>query len=163
MKQLFLTSLFLGLFASITLAQNYQQAAGIRAGFPVSASYKQFLNESAAIEAYVGARFFTGYEWFTVSGAYQIHKPIESVEGLSYYFGGGASVYFWNFDNSFFLGETYSTTTFGIQGYLGLDYAFADAPINLTVDWIPTVFFNGFVSGFGGGYGAVGIRYILSR
>ena len=106
-----------------SFGQNYQSAAGIRAGYPLSVSYKTFLNESSAIEGYVGARFFSGYNWYSISGAYQIHKPLGDTEGLQFYFGGGASVFLWSFGNSFFGAESYSSTTFGVQGYLGLDYA----------------------------------------
>ena len=65
-------------------------------------------------------------------------------------------------DNNFF-GDTSTTTSFGIQGYLGLDYAFEDIPLNITADWIPTIFLNGFGSGFGAGYGTLGVRYILNQ
>ena len=64
-------------------------------------------------------------------------------------------------DSGFF--EPGSSTSFGIQGYLGLDYTFEDLPLNLTVDWIPTIFLNGFNNGFGGSYGSLGIRYVLDR
>ncbi|MCB0595689.1 MAG: hypothetical protein H6557_03535 [Lewinellaceae bacterium] len=146
-----------------TQAQEYKSAVGARLGYPLSASFKYFLNDSHALEAYVGTRGWSGYRWTNISAAYLIHKPldVEGVEGLSWYFGAGASVFFWNFD--VFLGENYSTTTIGAQGYLGLDFAFPNAPVNLTVDWVPTYFFNGYGSGFGGGYGSLGVRYILSR
>jgi len=159
----FLFPSLLLLFAVVTTtsAQEYESALGARLGYPLSASYKTFLGGSNnAFEAYAGFRNFgAGYSWFTISGAYQIHKPIEDVEGLQWYFGGGASVYFWSFD---FTTDS-STTTFGLQGYLGLDYKFEDYPINLSLDWIPTIFLSGFDSGFGGGYGSLGVRYVLGE
>ena len=158
-KTLILFCLCLGLFAFDSAAQNYQSAAGVRLGSPLSASYKTFINDSGAIEAFASFRNFSGYSWFAINGAYQIHKPISAVDGLNYYYGAGAGVYFWNFD---FDGDN-ATTTLGIQGYLGLDYTFKDTPINLTVDWIPTIFVNGFTSGFGSGFGSLGIRYTFSR
>ncbi|MCB0570203.1 MAG: hypothetical protein KDC66_10585, partial [Phaeodactylibacter sp.] len=75
--------------------------------------------------------------------------------------GGGASVYFWNY--RVYLGEKYANTTVGIQGYLGLDLALPNVPLNVTADWVPTFFFNGYLSGFGAGFGSVGVRYILAR
>jgi len=148
------------LFALTTgSAQDYQSALGARLGSPLSASYKTFLGGSNnAFEAYAGFRNFgAGYSWVTISGAYQIHNPIEDVEGLQWYFGGGASVYFWSFD----FATNESTTTFGIQGYIGLDYKFEDYPINLSLDWIPTLFISGIDSGFGPGFGSLGVRYVL--
>ena len=136
-KLIFFFSLFLLLiFALPSQAQNYKSAVGARLGSPISLSYKTFLNESSAIEVYASIRSFSGYSWISLSGAYQIHKPINDVSGLNYYYGAGASVYFWNFD---FDGDN-ATTTLGVQGYLGLDYTFADTPINITIDWIPTIF-----------------------
>ncbi len=154
------------LFSGSAEAQDYKTAVGARLGYPLSASLKYVLNDNgSAIEAYVGTRGWGYGRYVSVSAAYQIHKPldIEGLDGLYYYFGGGATIAFWNYADDFFFDDDYSTTAIGIQGYLGLDYAFEDTPINLTVDWIPTFFVNGYGNGFGGGYGSVGIRYILSR
>ncbi len=138
-------------------AQLYKSAIGARLGYPLAASYKTFLNESSAIEAYVGFRSWSGYGWFSVSGAYQKHAPINGVDGLQWYWGGGLSAYFWNFD----FDTDSSNTTFGLQGYLGLDYKFPNAPVSITADWIPTFFFSGYINGFGGGYGTLGVRYVI--
>jgi len=157
----FLTICCIGLFTNNAQAQFYKSAVGLRLGYPASVSYKQFVNEKMAFEVYAGTRGWTGYRWFNVSGALQVHTPIEDLEGLSYYYGGGASVYFWTYDN-FFL-ESEASTSVGIQGYLGLDYAFDSVPINITIDWIPTFFVNGFGNGFGGGYGSLDVRYIFNE
>lgn len=140
-------------------AQSYKTAVGARLGYPLSASFKTFLSESSAVEVYAGFRGWTGYRWISISGAYLIHKPISGVDNLNWYFGGGASVYFWTFDSGFLNND--GSTSIGIQGYLGLDYRIPDTPVNITADWVPTFFLNGFGSGFGGGYGSLGIRYIL--
>ena len=164
MKQTKMIFLFLVAFAAMPFfsdAQNYKLAAGLRLGYPTSASLKYFMSETSALEAYVGTRGYSGYRWYNVSGAYLYHKEISGVDGLQYYFGAGASIFFWNFDTIF--GERGSTTSIGLQGYAGLDYTFADAPVNITVDWIPTFFLNGFGSGLGGGYGTLGVRYIISE
>jgi hypothetical protein len=40
----------------------------------------------------------------------------------------------------------------------------ADTPISVTADWVPTLFLgDGFgAGGFGAGYGALAVRYVLS-
>ena len=149
-------------FGHTATAQDFTSAVGLRFGYPLSVSYKMFLNETNAVEAYAGLRGYGSFRWISLNGAYQIHNDIESVDGLQWYYGGGAGVQFWTYD---FLEE--SSTTFSLSGYAGLQYTFADAPVSLTVDWVPTVFLgNNFGIGFntfGFGYGALAARYTLGR
>ncbi|MCB0636549.1 MAG: hypothetical protein KDC54_08010 [Lewinella sp.] len=162
--------IFLGfLFAAFLLtpqmsqAQEYRNAVGARLGYPLAASYKQFISESSAIEVYAGFRSWSTYSWFSLSGAYQIHNDLSSVtDGLTWYYGAGASVFFWSFKNTF-LDDNSTSTTFAIQGYLGLEYTFDDTPLSISVDWVPSFFINGYGNGFGGGYGALAARYVLNR
>jgi hypothetical protein len=148
-------------FTTTGNAQEYGSAVGLRLGYPLSLTYKTFISESSAVEVFGGLRGFSSYSWINLGAAYQVHKPIEGVDGLNWYFGGGASVFFWSFKNSF-IGDNSTSTAFGILGNLGLDYKFADSPINLSADWMPIFFINGFGSGFGGGYGALAVRYTLN-
>lgn len=154
-------SIVLVLFIMTTFvqAQDYNTAVGLRFGFPLSVSYKKFINDKAAIEGVAGFRSFSGYSWFNIGGYYQIHNDLPSVNGLKWYYGAGANVYFWSYDSNI-VGD--GSTSFGISGVLGLDYKFADIPLNMSVDWIPTFFLNGFGNGFNGGYGALSARYILN-
>lgn len=149
-------------FTQSATAQDYGSAVGLRFGYPLSVSYKTFISESSAVEGYVGFRGYGSFNWISINGAYQIHNDIESVEGLQYYYGGGAGVQFWSYD---FIEE--GSTTFSISGYLGLQYTFADAPVSLTVDWVPTFFlgdnFGAGFNSFGAGYGALAARYTLGR
>lgn len=164
MKKLFFLFAFLGavLFSNAIQAQEYNSAIGLRLGYPLSVSYKKFLNESNALEVFAGYRGYSFYNWFSVGAAYQIHKPINGVDGLQWYFGGGASAFFYNYDNGFDFGDS-GSFGIGIQGNLGLDYKFDSAPINISADWMPTIFIgNGYLSGFGGGYGALSVRYTLN-
>ena len=105
-------------------AQYYQTAVGARLGSPLAASLKHFLNENGAVEGFVGFRGYRTYSWVIAGASYQYHKPIDAVDGLQWYFGGGAAIYFWTFDN-IFVGDRSSSTSFALQGYLGLDYTFA--------------------------------------
>ncbi len=143
-------------------AQDYTTAVGGRLGYPLSASIKHFITDSHALEAYVGTRGDSFYRWTNISAAYQIHNSFNSADlpdNLRWYYGFGGSVYFWSWDS--FYSDQYRSTTFGIQGYLGLDYQFDNIPLNITLDWVPTFFLNGFGSGLGAGYGSVGVRYVL--
>ncbi|HKK76120.1 MAG TPA: hypothetical protein VJ953_13660 [Saprospiraceae bacterium] len=136
----------------------YNTAVGLRLGYPLSASLKKFVGEDLAAEAYVGFRGFSGYSWVNIAAALQKHAPIEDIDGLQWYYGGGATVLFYSYDFGFDGG---SNTGIGLQGYLGLDYKFDDVPLSVTLDWIPTLFISGFTNGFGAGYGSLGVRYTL--
>lgn len=165
MRHLKLFSLFLlfGTFSQSAAAQDYTSAIGVRFGYPLSVSYKTFISETSAIEAYVGYRGYGGgTKWISINGAYQLHNDIDAVEGLQWYYGGGAGAQFWSYD--FVEG---GSTTFSVSGYLGVQYTFTDAPVSLTLDWVPTVFLGssryGAFNSFGGGYGALAARYTLGR
>ncbi|MEM8583560.1 MAG: hypothetical protein AAGF87_04780 [Bacteroidota bacterium] len=167
LRYLFVLAL-LGAFVNTSTvnAQAYQSAVGLRLGVPLAVSYKTFINETSAIEAFVGYRSRTvlGFGWtqFNVVGLYQIHNEIN--EGFQWYYGGGAGVYIYSFDDGFgFDGEDDGTLSIGISGVVGIEYVFPDTPIAISADWIPTFFVNGFGNGFGAGFGSLGVRYLLGR
>ena len=168
--RLFVLTLLICAFAAGNLqAQGYEKAVGLRLGYPVSATYKMFLNDSNnAIEAFVGYRsdkvLGFGWSWINVGAGYQVHNDLSSVtEGLQWYYGGGASVYFWSFDDGFSDFADESSLAFGILGFLGLDYKFANAPVNISIDWVPSIFLNGYGSGFGADNGALAVRYTFQE
>ncbi len=164
-KPLGLTVLIFFIFLSLIKAQaNFGSAIGLRLGYPASVSYKTFVNENGAFEGMLGFRGYGFGNFVNISGAYQVHNTVPDLDGLNWYYGGGASIFFWNYDNDPFDND-FASTAFGIQGYLGLEYTFPDAPINLSLDWVPTLFLGGTlnVDTFGGGFGGIGVRYVLSR
>lgn len=148
-------------------------AVGARLGSPLSVSYKFFPSERAAVEVFAGfrsnkARFgnrSARYGSFSIGALYQVHNDLrlEGIEGLRWYYGGGVSAFFWSYGNDFIDARDYATTSIGLLGNLGLDYVFPNAPINLSIDWVPTILLGrGYSSGFGAGYGALSVRYVLA-
>ena len=139
-------------------AQNYKTAVGARIGYPLTVSGKYFIDESIAIEGNIGLRAFSEYRWIALSAAGLKHKPLDVLESLNWYYGAGVSIYFWRFENL----TTFASSSFGLQGYVGLDYTFKKSPVNVTIDWTPTFFINGYTSGLGTRFGGLGIRYTLN-
>jgi hypothetical protein len=163
MKTKFFTLLFfvvLG-FSSQLSGQAYKSAIGLRFGYPTSVSYKTFLNEKAAVEAFAGIRSWGFGSAINVGAAYQLHTPIASVEGLDWYYGAGAGAWLYTYDSGFTNDGSFGI---GLSGYLGLQYTFANIPLTLSSDWAPTLFLGGgYYNGFGASYGAFSARYILNR
>lgn len=165
MKKLIVLVVFLVGFTA-AFAQDYQRAIGLRAGWDYGISYKHFINDHAAIEGVATFRSWGvpgyRYNYTRLMGLYLHHMPISGVDGLRWYVGGGASMSFWggqyrDWNKAF--GTNYATTNFSIHGAVGLDYKFADIPINLSVDFMPTITIGGWRSGFGADYGAFAVRY----
>ena len=108
------------------MAQDYRLALGVRLSNNVptlgsSISGKYFVTDKNAIEGLLafGNRFGIG-------ALLELHRPFQTVEGLSWYFGGGA-----------YVGWEDSDTYLGPTGVIGLDYKFPSVPVNLSLDWKP--------------------------
>lgn len=164
MKKLIFTFALLLACCLAAQAQDYKTALGLRFGYPTSISFKHFISEPGAIEVFAGtARRSSFYRWTNLGLMYQHHSEISSAEGLRWYAGGGAAIYFWSYDNGLARRDDYGSTSLGVIGVLGLDYKFADIPLNLSVDWIPTLFLgDGYLDNFRPGYGALSARYTFN-
>ena len=132
-------------------AQSYKSAAGAKLGGWFVGTYKKQLKESWYVDFYAG--LFGYFSNSLIAGAaLEIHKPIQDVENLFWYYGGGAS---------FTTG--YSEFGIGVNATLGLDYAFTEIPLNLSIDWMPGVYLSGYYKGPSFGLGALSVRYILGQ
>lgn len=142
---------------------SYKTAIGLRLGYPAAISLKHFISEKGAVEGFVGFRGYNFVRLINVGALYQHHSPISDVEGLKWYVGGGAGAWIWTYDNDYNFGADYGNLNLAVMGCLGLDYKFADLPINLSVDWVPTFVVGDsyYSAGFGFGYGALSARYTL--
>ncbi len=128
--------LLLFLFAAILVsasqlkAQDYKTSLGIRlsSNGPTvnnSVSIKHFLNPKLAIEG-----LFTFDNKAAIGGLLEVHNPT-STEGLKWFYGAGAYL---GFDSD---KTNTDRALMGAQGIIGLDYKFANLPLNLSLDWKP--------------------------
>ena len=158
--RLIAVSLILFFAGQSAYAQQYDRAIGLRFGYPLSVSYKKFINPNDAIELYAGWRGWRRYRAFSLNGAYQIHRDFPDVRGLQWYFGGGAGVQLWDYD--FY---ERGSATVSVSGYLGLEYLIPDVPLTISADWRPTIYLgtqrdNDFHN-FSLPSGALAVRYIF--
>jgi hypothetical protein len=153
MKKLLYAGICLFLFADAQAqsrtanSSTYKTALGVKVWDGGGISFKQFVSGRNAVE-------LVGYFWnrgSRITGLYEVHGPISGATGLQWYIGPGAHIGFYN--------TKYGDGVFiGVDGVLGLDYKFNNAPINISLDWQPSIEF-GDNRGFVGSWGGLGIRY----
>ena len=138
------------------LDQTYTTALGFKVwGDGAGVSLKHFVAPNRALEG-------IGYFWnhgVRITGLYEFHFDIAGAPGLKWYVGPG--VHFGSYNTGFYdhYGNDGNGGSYGgIDGVLGLDYKFDRAPINLSLDWQPSIEF-GDGRGFTSGWGGLGIRY----
>jgi hypothetical protein len=94
-------------------------------------------------------------ESFRLAGLYEFHFPFSKADGLYWCVGPGAHVGFYKNQYQ----KSYSSKMdLGIDGVIGLDYKFNGLPVNVSLDWQPSVSFSG-NSGANASYGGVALRY----
>jgi hypothetical protein len=117
------------------IAQDYRTALGVRlssssASVNNSISFKQFITDKTAIEA-----LFSFGDPLAFGALVEFHKPL-AASGLRYYYGAGGYLSFVKVVNTT-TQKTKTEPNFGAQGIIGLDYKFANVPLNISLDWKP--------------------------
>ena len=135
---------------------SYVTALGIKAwGDGAGITVKHFAKPNRALEG-------IGYFWnrgARFTGLYEFHFDFDGAPGLKWYVGPGVHLGIYNNDNNNNPNDGNDSGTYiGIDGVLGLDYKFTGAPINLSLDWQPSIEL-GPNRGFYGAWGGLGIRY----
>ncbi|NLN95371.1 MAG: hypothetical protein GX128_04285 [Bacteroidales bacterium] len=146
------------LFSTIysTNAQDYNTGIGLRGGWFNGITAKHFIAEQTAIEGTVALR----WSGISITGLYEIQKPINITDGLSWFYGGGAHIGFWEGSHIKWEENRDSYTVIGIDGIIGIEYTFQEIPLNLGIDWKPAYNLIGHSSFWGDG-GAISVRYVF--
>jgi len=151
MKKLFVFAVVIIIACAAKAQAPYNQALGVKLPGGFSATYKKFINAYNNVEAQ--AVFWN--KGFRLVGLYEFNFDIPDVNGLRWYVGPGAHIGFWK---SRYKDDYGSKPDFGVDGVIGLDYKLKDIPIDVSVDWQPSVTLVG-SAGFSPVFGGVGIRY----
>jgi hypothetical protein len=135
MKKFVFSVLLVAGITGAASAQDYKTAIGVRLSSAAPAvnnaiSVKHFITEKAAIEA-----LFSFGDPLAFGALLEIHKPL-AASGLQYFYGGGGYLAFTKTYNPNTL-KNEVDPSFGAQGVLGLDYKFANIPLNISLDWKP--------------------------
>lgn len=153
MKKILLL-LFFVVSLNVVMAQNrtansteYKTAIGVKVWNGAGISLKTFITEKNALE-FIG--YFDRYGT-RISGLYEFHGNLSSEGALKWYIGPGVHV-----------GLYKGITAVGVDGIVGIDYKFTNMPLNLALDWQPTVELGtGSRNGFIGNWGGFAIRFTL--
>ncbi|MFT5336167.1 MAG: hypothetical protein ACJAY8_000258 [Sphingobacteriales bacterium] len=141
-----LCALALGLFCfgnQEAQAQEYNTAIGLRGGYGNGLTIKQMLGGNAGVEGIlVSTSGILG-----VTALYELYaNGVFNTPRLNAYYGAGGTLIIGN------------SGSIGVNGVLGIEYNFAEIPINVSVDWVPGFYLvNG--SGFVGENGGLAVRY----
>ena len=142
MKKLFLLSLTVAIVllsqTESKAQQSYKNAFGARLGAANGITFKTFTQNNRAWDFILNfqnnGNDDNRRERVRFTALYEIHNPINNAGGLNYYYGVGGTLgssrYKYRNDND---RKLYA----GLAGVLGLDYKFAEAPINVSLDWKP--------------------------
>ena len=152
-KKLFLIIMVVGL-ATAAYAQDYNTGLGLRGGTGWGITLKHFVSQKNAFEGFL----FAYNSGFNVTGLYQYHNVAFDVDNLKWYVGFGGHIGSYGHYN--YKGDKNHNNNFvlGVDGILGIEYTFTEAPINVGLDWNPHLNLTG-ESGFFPGFGAISIRY----
>ncbi len=133
-------------------AQDYKNAIGGRFGSANGISFKTGLSKGAMLELIGNFRSNKTYDYFNLTGLYEVYKPINGAQGLNFYYGGGATI--GSVKAKGYDGDVYLSA----NGVLGLDYKFNSVPFNISLDWVPAFQLTP-NTGFYGGDVGLGLRF----
>ena len=165
MKKLILSAfMLLGLAFSAQAQDISKNALGLRIGdndgFGGEISYQRGLSKNNRLELDLGWRDGKDYNAFKLTGIYQWVWNIEG--GFNWYAGVGGGIGSWSGKDYTFNGVKYNgenETVLFVPGDIGIEYNFQEAPIQLSLDFRPEIYFNDNINNDFGPDIALGIRY----
>jgi hypothetical protein len=156
MKKLLISFTLVVFFVAFANAQDYRTGIGVRGGLFTGLTLKHFIGSKAAIEGL----FETRWSGLGITGLYEIHNNAFDVDRLNWYYGFGGHIGFYNGNNTPWGKVSTTYSVIGVDGILGIEYNIKEIPINIGIDWKPTINIVGY-PGFWGDGGALSIRYIF--
>jgi len=159
--------------ASAQGMSGYSTGIGLRGGWEGGLTIKHFIRDDRAVEGILSRGW--GWGGYRVTGLYEIHKPLLTVEGLDWFYGVGGHVGSYNgayYGYTCYYGGYYDKhgkwhpgdcraryVTAGVDGILGLEYQFGELPFSIALDIKPYIDILGWGDHFGDG--ALSLRYTI--
>ena len=134
MKLKVFATFILILLVSTLKAQDYHTGLGLRASTYPGISVKHFFSTNMAGEGILTVR----WGGFNVTGLAEWHLQVFDTEGFYFLYGGGAHLGAWDSGRDYYGTTREGNKVFlGIDGIIGLEYAFQDIPLSIGLDWKP--------------------------
>lgn len=120
---------------------NYNNAIGLRGGYPSGLTFKHFSNSNTAWEGILGV----WYRAFSVTVLYEKHANAFDVSGMRWYYGGGGHIAastsdrFHDNRDRYYYRYNEDHAAFGIDGIVGLEYKIPPIPFAVSLDLKPTL------------------------
>ena len=102
----------------------YERALGLRLGGGVGVTY--VMPAWGNYVELIGEFRFSDNGYLAVGALYELKYSFFDVEGMDWYFGGGANV-----------GISDGNFGVGVDGIIGLEFTLNQAPLNIGIDWKP--------------------------
>lgn len=164
MKYLLILILFVT-SVSLSKAQEYNSAIGLRLGPLTGITYKKNLRSNLYLEL-IGTMRLNGFLnnsfGTNLTALVEYQRDFNGLMGLSWFVGGGAHVGLWSGSGSnLYFTEDRMHLLLGIDAVVGLEYAFDDIPLAISIDYKPS--FN-FIEYFGLWFDEVALtfRYLIN-
>jgi hypothetical protein len=155
MRRFILVMILTAGIAALSNAQDYKTGLGLRFGNGAGITIKHFIDNRNAIEGFL----FSKWHGFDITGLYERHDMAFDVDKLRWFYGGGAHLGFYDGDYAGWGEPGYTYSVFGVDGIIGLEYSFTEAPINLGIDLKPALNLVGY-TGLWMDFG-LSVRYIF--
>ncbi len=127
-------------------SQSYERAIGLKFGWDLEVEYKQHLSPTNFFQ--VSATLPWEFNGALASGFYAWNNEIESVPGLSWFYGPGARLGVYSGLDAIY---------FSVNALVGLEYKFYDIPLAISLDFTPGLLISPGID-FGGSTG-LGLKY----
>jgi hypothetical protein len=153
MKKILIITLLI-MFGSLAAKAQYSNAIGVRGSLYSGITYKTSAGNNYF--EFIGATRWGG---FNFTALWEKNNAISEVPNLYWYYGFGGHVGIWDRDRAVWFDEPGDdAVVIGVDGIIGLEYAFDEIPFCISLDYKPAFNLVGY-TGFLGDNGALSIRY----
>jgi hypothetical protein len=151
-------------FATVSVAQNYNSAIGIKSGYPGfgSINFKSFYSPSGSYDVLLGSSFEELNRYVWVGCLFEKNMNIVNTSGWNWYIGAGPYLGYWVRGGYFNKanGKGYTGMWGGANAAIGIEYTASGIPINFALEAGPSINLMPYI--LPGAIANIAVRYVLN-